>query len=233
MITVFIPVYNEEKSVEKIVERVCNLNFKKEVIVVDDGSTDNSFTLLKKLQGKYFIRIIKHKENMGKGAAIRTAIKYCRGDYFIIQDADFEYTPEDLEKVVQLVKGWEGKDGNSRGKLCALGYRNLSLKADLRFFHNFVNHILTILINILYSGKVKDAYSGCKLLPYSFIKKVQLDSARFEIEAELIIKLLKRRFKIKQVEIRYNPRKVEEGKKIGIIDAVKGILKIVMLKFMD
>ncbi len=225
MITVFIPVYNEEKSIEKIIEEVFKLPFDKEILVVDDGSTDNSFAILKKLQKTYPIRIIKHKKNIGKGAGIRTGVRYARGDYFIIQDADFEYEPNNLPRVVELIQSSDDL------KLWALGYRDLRLKVDFRFFHNFVNHILTILINILYSGTVKDSYSGCKLLPIEFMRKVNLKSNRFEIEAELTIKLLKKGYKVKQRQIRYNPRRMDEGKKIGIIDAIKGIVSIVLLKF--
>lgn len=232
MITVFIPVYNEEKSIEKIVQEVCKLNFDKEVLIVDDGSTDNSFSILKKLQQEYPIRIIKHKKNIGKGAGIRTAVKYTHGDYFVIQDADFEYEPDDLYKVVRLIQHTQHLTLETQHlKLWALGYRDLSLKPDFRFFHNFVNHLLTILINILYGGIVKDSYSGCKLLPTEFMRKVNLKSTRFEIESELTIKLLKKGYKIKQTQIKYNPRRTDEGKKIGILDAVKGILMIISLKF--
>lgn len=230
MITISVPVYNEEKFIEEVIKQIYNLKFEKEVLVVDDGSTDNSFLILKNLQKRYPLKIIRHKRNMGKGVAIRTAIKYATGDHLVIQDADFEYEPADLEKVVAVV---ENKNNvTQKQNFFVSGYRNLKLKLDFRLPYNFFNHILTMLINILYGGNVKDSYSGCKLIPTNFLKNVRLESERFEIEAELIIKLLKKGYRVKQVPIRYNPRQVKEGKKIGILDALRGIYFIIKSKFL-
>ncbi len=224
MITVFIPVFNEESSLEKVISEIYKLRFNKEILVVDDGSTDNSFRILKTLIDKYKMRLVKHKKNMGKGMAIRTAIKFAKGEYFVIQDADLEYEPKDLEKVAEIIQ----HSGFTNQNLWAIGYRDLSLKLDFRFFHNFVNHLLTILINILFGGTIKDSYSGCKLIPIEFMKKTKLKSKRFEFEAEVCIKLLKKKYRVKQIQIKYNPRTVDKGKKIGILDAIKGLLMIII-----
>ncbi|MFN7181519.1 MAG: glycosyltransferase family 2 protein [Planctomycetota bacterium] len=222
MITVLIPVFNEERSVAGIIKEVFQLKFDKEIVVVDDGSTDKSFDIVKGLVDTYRVRLIKHKKNMGKGVAIKTGIKFARGDYFIIQDADFEYEPQDLEKIVRLI---QPRDTNAY--FFGIGYRKLNLGLNFRFFHNFINHLMTMLINILFGGTIKDSYSGCKLFPLKFLKTVKLRSKRFEFEAEVCIKLLKKRYKVKQVQIKYIPRRAGEGKKIGIIDAIKGIIMII------
>ncbi len=212
-LSIIIPVYNEEKTIEEVLKRVKRapcLNYEKEIIIVDDGSTDN--LKLREPSAK----IVRHRQNLGKGAAIRTGLGLASGEAVIIQDADLEYDPEDWQKMLKKF------DGES----AVYGSRNINPKRK-GYFHCVLGvKFLTGLTNLLFQAKLTDIYTCYKLMPLEIIKSLDLKSNGFEIEAEMTAKLLKKRVKIKEVPISYNPRQFKEGKKIRVKDGIIGFWTI-------
>jgi len=202
-ISVLIPVYNEQNTIVEVLEKVLSLPLEKEIIVVDDGSTDDTSKVLKTLSLKQDIHIITQKFNRGKGAAIKTGIKYATGDYVIIQDADLELNPLDIIKLVDALKN---------GYHVVYGSRFLQ-KRKMPLINFYANKFLTFLTNLLYHSNITDMETCYKLCATKILNELDLKSERFEIEPEITCKILKKGYKIKEVPISYNPRK--EGKKIG------------------
>lgn len=217
-LSVIMPVYNEKPTLQKVITQVLKQPQVIEIIVVDDGSTDEAVS---NLASNPRIKIFKHKTNLGKGAAITTGIKKAQSQYVIIQDADLEYSPSDYPKLIQILEKNQSDfivgnrwNANQRGyKLAQLG-----------------NWFLTILYQYIYNSSVTDPYSGSKLGKTSVWKKLKLKSSGFEIEAEIMAKLSKNRFKVTQTDIKYFPRSYSEGKKIGPIDVIKGVRRLIELK---
>lgn len=219
-LSVIIPVYNEERTVCDIIKKVLEQKNIFEILVIDDGSQDNSVQQVKKLNSKK-IKLIQHQLNQGKGAAVITGINFAAGDLVIIQDADLELDPNDYPVLIEpiLKKRADFVVGN-RWK----NYHNFSI---LRLG----NHYLTFLIKILFNTQIGDLYSCYKVGSLKIWRKLNLSSQRFEIEAEIVAKLALLGFKIDEVPINYNPRKYNEGKKIKFIDAFKGTYKLLQIRF--
>jgi len=225
-LSIIIPAYNEEDFIGTLIEKVFSVSFScdKEVIVVNDCSTDNTQKILEKIKGKYNFKLLKHEKNFGKGKAIKTGLEEVTGNLVIIQDADLEYNPKDipilLEKTNQDISAVYGNRGTTRW--------------PKRGYHYVIGaKILTQTINLLYGSKLKDAYTGYKLFN---LEKVDIDllknlkSSGFEFEAEITCKILKNRGKIVEVPINYIPRNKEEGKKIKFKDALLGLLTVIKCK---
>ena len=235
ILNIIIPVYNEEKTIKDIIEKVqsINLNYsiKKELLIINDGSKDDSDEILQKIIKKYDnIKYIKHKKNQGKGAAIRTALANCNGDIILIQDADLEYNPEDYNKLLKPII--ENK--------APVVYGSRFLKTKLKLFgkdktlhisHYFGNKFLTFMTNLLYNKKITDMETGYKIFKSSVIKNIKLESNRFEIEPEITSKILKSKHSIYEVPISFNPRKFEEGKKITWKDGIKALYYLLKYRF--
>lgn len=227
-LSIIIPVYNERKTIEEVLEKVSTLPVEKEIIVVDDGSKDGTRELLQKIssEGSYpEVSILFHEINKGKGSAIRTALKYVKGEIICIQDADLEYEPIEF---LQLLKGFEDSSVDAV-------YGSRFLKENPVIYKTFLwgNKFLTFLINLLFGANFSDSYTCYKLIKRDIIKKLNLKSNRFEIEGEISIKLAKNKCKIIEFPISYRPRKIKEGKKIGLKDALRGIFTILKFKFKD
>ncbi len=222
-LSIIIPVFNEEKTIGRIiqaVERVDLGNIKKEIIIVDDGSTDQTPALLKNWEQKY--AVLRHSRNQGKGAAIKTALPYIHGDYVIIQDADLELDPEDWPLMIKALEN-ERVDA-------VFGSRNLgdSGRGYFRYYHYyFGGRLLTFLINLFFGAKLTDINTGYKLFKTGVLKSLDLKSRRFEFCEEVTIKLLKNGYIIKEVPIHYYPRTFKEGKKTSAKDGLIGIWTIV------
>jgi len=220
-ISIIIPVFNEKGTIEEILKRVTRaplLNYKKEIIVVDDGSTDSTKNLLKKLNEKFNFMLLEHSKNLGKGAAIKTALKKVTGNFVLIQDADLEYNPRDYQKLLNAV------DKDHR---VIYGSRNVESRERGYFHYSLGAKILTFLTNLLFGSKLTDVYTCYKLFPSSLIKKLPLASNGFEFEAEITAKILKKGIAIKEIPIHYYPRKFREGKKIRFLDGLKGVWAII------
>ncbi|MEO0093949.1 MAG: glycosyltransferase family 2 protein [candidate division WOR-3 bacterium] len=204
-LSVIIPVYNEIVGVEKIIDKVKEVPIAKEIIVVDDFSTDGTREKLKMLDG---IKLVLHPKNMGKGAAIRTGIREATGDIIVIQDADLEYDPSDY---INLIKPFEDK------RVGAVYGSRFKGRGKFLFLSKLANRFLTLLTNILF-GKVSDMETCYKLVRREVFLDLKLTANRFEIEPEITAKLLRKRIRIEEVPIKYQARRV--GKKIGIKDGI-------------
>ena len=220
------PVYNEEKTLLKILEKVNKVNLgniKKEIIIIDDCSKDNSWRLINSIKDKNIVKI-RHQKNKGKGGAIKTGIKYVTGDYVIIQDGDLEYNPEEYKKLLRYINNYDVIYGSRLlGKIKGF---NVQL-------HYIGNKILSIATTILYQKKVTDMETCYKLIKSDIIKNIKIDSNRFDFEPEITAKLLKKRYKIKEVPIEYNCRSFEEGKKITWKDGIKALYVLLKYRFYE
>lgn len=219
MLSILIPVYNEKDTILKILKKVDKVNInsiKKEIILVDDGSTDGTRQLLVPLKNRY--NIIFHEKNLGKGAAIRTALKHANGDILIIQDADLEYNPEDFKQLIQPILAGETK--------VVYGSRFLNReRADFKSLHSHYigNKILTAISNILFGCALTDIETCYKMFTRDVIHDIHLEAKGFELEPEITAKILKRGFKIKELPISYAYRDFTKGKKIRKIDGFKAM----------
>ncbi len=220
-LSVIIPVYNEEKTVVELVKRVLARPETGEVIIIDDGSRDNTREELKKLQDIPNVKIIFQETNHGKGAAVIRGIPEAAMPYVIIQDADFEYTPEDYPLVLAPLL---------LGKADVVyGSRFMCTPGQVRYFrHEMGNKILTFFSNLCSDIHLTDMETCYKCFKREVIQNLNLTSQRFGIEVELTAKLAKsRRLRIWDVPISYNPRKYNEGKKITWKDGVSAIWQII------
>ena len=229
-LSIIIPVYNEEKTIKKVISKVKSVelkNFSKEIIIVDDCSTDNTKQALKNLKDTS-LKIFHHDINKGKGAAIRTALKNSTGDIILIQDADLEYNPEEYPKLLRLFE--DKKVKVVYGSRLEVIRKNLSKMYKLHYFGNL---ILTLLTNILYSAKISDMETGYKIFRREVAENMNLKSRRFDFEPEITAKILKRGYRIYEVPIGFNGRKFAEGKKITWVDGIKAVYYLVKYKFVD
>lgn len=221
-ITILIPVYNEKDLLLELLKRVENVNFglEKEIILIDDFSTDGTKDLYKNLPYK----IIYHEKNMGKGAALRDGIKEATGDIIIIQDADLEYNPEDYIPIVNLIK--EDKAD------VVYGSRFLDDNRGKFLFLSFVaNKILTLLTQILYKTKLTDMETCYKAFRSEIIKDIEIKANRFDFEPEVTAKILKQGVRFMELPITYNARGVNEGKKINWKDGIQAIMVLIKYRF--
>ena len=225
-LSVVIPVYNEETTLEEIVQRVRAVDVNKEIILVDDGSTDSSRQILAQMADTPGIRVYYHDHNMGKGAAVRTAIEHVEGDAVLIQDADLEYDPRDYPTLLQPLQ--EGISKVVYGSRFLGGPRRAML-----FWHMIANKLLTLTTNILYDSILSDMETCYKLFDIEVIRSIPLHARGFELEPEVTAKVLKRGYRIYEVPIRYAGREYEEGKKIKGSDAFKAIWALLKYRFVD
>lgn len=220
-ITIVLPVFNEENTIKKISEKLVDLPLSKEIIIVNDGSTDNTATMLKEMKKDNCLRVVEHKKNYGKGAAIRTGVKYARGEFFVIQDGDLEQDPRDIANLLRYAK--------EKNLDVVFGSRvlNWGFKYDIRYVANMLFALIT---NILFKAHLTDIMTGYKLCKTPIIKDLKLNSNGFDIEPEITAKLLKRNINIHEIVISYNPRTNKEGKKICFWDSFKVIGRLLLEK---
>ncbi|MFA5023726.1 MAG: glycosyltransferase family 2 protein [Patescibacteria group bacterium] len=220
LLSIIIPVYNEEKIAAAALAEIFSLNINKEIIVVNDGSTDNTFAILENLKNQSDFKLINQPTNQGKGAAVKRGLEEISGDYFIVYDADLEYDPRDIILLLSEIQKTDRTD------LVIYGSRFLINKPTT--FHYLINKFLTGLTNFLFSSRLTDMETCFKLVPTSALKKIRLSGQRFEIEPEITAQLLKNGYQINELPIRYARRGYKEGKKIKARDgllAVKTLLK--------
>ena len=219
-LSVIIPAFNEEKTILKIIKKVLLQPNVHEIIVVDDGSTDNTLEILRKIKNKK-LKIFSHPRNLGKGAAIRTGLNESQGDFILIQDGDLEYDPREYPKLLQfaslstVVYGSRIKGNNPHA-----------------YTRTYIgNTLITTFANLLFGIKLSDSYTCYKLLPSKVAKDLNLKSNGFEIEAEITGKLAKKGIKIVEVPIKFKPRTYEQGKKIKAKDAIFGAFTFLKIRF--
>jgi glycosyltransferase involved in cell wall biosynthesis len=225
-ISVIIPTFNEAKTIHEIIRRVQAENVADEILVVDDGSTDGTRQALEPLNDQDIVRLILHERNQGKGAAIRTGIQKAKGDVIIIQDADLEYNPRDYHALLQPIE-----DG-----IADVVYGSRFLGAPRRpvmFWHMVANQLLTLMTNILYNTILTDMETGYKVFKREVVRDLRLRAKRFDFEPEFTAKILKRKTRLFEVPITFNPRDYDEGKKIGLKDAFAAVWALLKYRFVD
>ena len=230
-ISIIVPIYNEETTILKVLDSLKKIDFgfDKEIILVDDGSTDNSKKIIQKYLIKNkttrkFFKLIS-KKNEGKGSAVRKGINRSTGDIITIQDADLEYNPEDLKKLTKILIN----------ENCEVVYGSRFLKNHKPLYKIYFlgNKFLTFLTQILYGTKITDMETCYKMFRKKTINQINLISNGFNIEPEITAKLLKKNIKITELPISYCPRSLKEGKKINWKDGIIAIYTLIYLKFFD
>lgn len=210
LLSIIIPVFNEIKTIRQILDKINAIAIDKEIIVVDDGSTDGTDRLLSELHYAN-LNVILHSTNRGKGAAFLTGLSACTGEFVIIQDADLEYDPADYFKLIEAIK--------SGGYGLILGARFIDGRQGL-FLHRLGNKFLTTLLNLLYSARLNDYATCYKLARREVFHKLGLKATGFDIDVEIVCNAIKQGLKIKEVPVNYYPRNYREGKKIRFRDAL-------------
>ncbi len=232
-LSIIIPVFNEQNTIDRVLRNVVSVDlpdYKKEIIVVDDASTDKTPSILKKWTKR--VKILRHNNNMGKGASVRDGIKNSSGDLVIIQDADLEYDPKYYN---ELIKPFEKKT-----TMVVFGTRliNYPLKIwgkdkTILPIHLIANRFLTLLTNILFAGNLTDMETGYKIFRKDILQRINIQSKRFDFEAEITAKILKMGIKIVEVPIVTKPRTYKEGKKISWKDGISAIWTLIKYRFTD
>jgi dolichol-phosphate mannosyltransferase len=209
LLTVIIPVLNEEKTISTILDRVLAVDIDKDIIVVDDGSTDQTLTILKQRQNDR-IRVFSHDRNRGKGAAVQTALPHARGFYTIIQDGDLEYDPSDYVRLMEVMRLQNAR--------VVFGSRILG-KQPMSYLRYWLGgRGVTWFTNLLFRSRITDEPTCYKMVETDLLRSLNLECPGFEFCPEVTGKILKRKIPIYEIPIRYNPRSLEEGKKINWTD---------------
>ena len=225
-ISVIMPVYNEVHTLDEIVRRVRATEIPDEMVVVDDGSQDGTRDLLQKYQNDPLVRVIFHDHNQGKGAAVVTGIHNAQGDVLIIQDADLEYDPRDYPALLKPLE--EGVADVVYGSRFLGGPRRSTM-----FWHMVANKLLTLMTNILYDNILTDMETGYKVFRREIVQDMTIHARRFDFEPEFTAKILKRKVRIFEVPITFNPRDYSEGKKIKLKDAFEAVWTLIKYRFVD
>lgn len=224
-LTVIIPVYNEARTVEKIIKKVVDVKpCDKEIIVVDDCSNDGTGVILNRLKKNFNFILITNSKNLGKGASLIKALEVAKGDIVVPQDADLEVDPSDYPILMEPILN---------GKADAVfGTRLRHLhRGDYILRTLFINELFVYLTNLLYSSHYTDILTCYKMCKINVLRELSLESCRFDIEPEIACKLAKRKYKIAEVPISYSPRRWKDGKKIKWADSFSIIKAIIKYRF--
>jgi glycosyltransferase involved in cell wall biosynthesis len=226
LLSIIIPVYNEKNTILEVLEKIDEIHLNKEIIIVDDGSTDGTRKLLTQFNESENIHIYLHSKNIGKGMAIRTAIPHCSGNIIIIQDADLEYDPSDYFRLIEPFKDPKVK--------VIYGSRLLN-KNNSHSYKMFYmgGRLLSFITNILFAQKLTDEPTCYKVFDADFLKSIPLKCKKFEFCPEVTAKVAKKGIKIKEIPINYYPRTLDEGKKITWKDGFQAIWVLFKYRFVN
>jgi dolichol-phosphate mannosyltransferase len=226
-LSIIVPVFNEEATLEEIVQRVRETPLEKEIIAVDDGSSDNSTRILEKMEQDFApdFKYIKHEKNRGKGAAIRTGLDIANGDLVLIQDADLEYDPKEYPQLIQPFLD------DSQIEVVYGSRILLSDNARSSFVFYWGGRLLSGITNVLYGSQITDEPTCYKVFKTKLLKSLDLCSDGFEFCPEVTAKILRRKIPIYEVPISYRPRSLEEGKKIQWKDGLIAIWVLIKYRF--
>ena len=231
LISILIPVFNEEHTIRNILKQIDELdilknnqNLKKEIIVIDDKSYDNTNKILEE-NSELYTKLLKNSKNSGKGYCIKKGLEVAKGDYVIIQDADVEYEPDDINKLLKIAVD-ENKD-------FVIGYRKMktSIKHPYFYFREIAVDALTLTMNILYNTKIKDCACCYRLFDSKLWKSIEGRSNKFEYDFSIICQAIKRTKKIGQCEVFYNSRSYAEGKKCTWDVGIQAFKRILLDRF--
>jgi glycosyltransferase involved in cell wall biosynthesis len=234
-LSVLIPVYNEEHTLEQVVRRVCAVQIPKEIILVDDGSKDQSRQILTRLQEENAraqdplntLKVFFQPFNQGKGAAIKTALSHVSGDVIIIQDADLEYDPKDYPNLLQPIQA------GLADVVYGTRFYGGGAHRVLFFWHYMGNQVLTFISNMLTNLNLSDMEVGYKLFRAEAVKNIDLKSKRFGFEPEITVKLAKKQCRFYEVPISYHGRTYAEGKKITWKDGIAALYYLIRFRLAD
>lgn len=228
ILSIIIPVYNEADFIGEVINRIFQLKFpeiidKIELIVVDDASHDHSLKIVQLFAKKHNqIKIFSHKSNKGKGAAVQTALKNSIGDFFIVQDADLELSPNEIPGMINFLT--ENKLEVVNGSR----FLNDFLHGDNTFLRNFANKIFSTFASIIVRSKITDLTCGYKLFTRNFLDHIKLKEKRFGIESEILIKAIKfNKEKVMEIPVKYSPREISSGKKIRFTDGFRIVWTVI------
>jgi len=224
-ISVLIPVFNERNTILEVIRRVQEQPFEKEIIIVDDHSTDGTRELLQETDWPANVQVLYHDKNKGKGAGIRTGAQAATKDIIIIQDADLEYNPSDFSAVLRPIL-----DGVAD---VVYGSRFLGTHRSFMLHHYMGNKLLTLITNVLYNNILTDMETGYKAFRAPILKGVRIRSNRFDFEPEITAKVLKKGYRIYEVPIYYAGRDYAEGKKITWRDGFAAMWALIRFRFSD
>ena len=226
-LSIIIPAFNEKNTIKDILRRVRAVDLpgvEKEIIVVDDASTDGTREILEQERANGIL-LLAHETNRGKGASLKTGFRQATGDYLLVQDADLEYDPQDYYKLLRPIL--DGKAEVVYGSRFTGEHRNI-------FFHHWVgNKLLTLIANILYNTTLSDMETGYKVWKAEIIKGIKLKANRFNFEPEVTAKVLKKNIRIYEVPISYAGREYHEGKKITWKDGFSALWTLIKYRFVD
>ena len=227
-LSVIVPVYNERTTLVEVIRRMRTVELPdgidREIILVDDGSTDGTRDVLRQL-GDSTVRVLLHERNRGKGAAVRTGIAAATGDFVLIQDADLEYDPQDWPRLLAPVQAGRAT--------VVYGSRFTGERRNMLFLHWVGNRMLSLVTNVLYNTTLSDMETCYKLVDRELLAELSLRSNRFDIEPEITAKILKRKIRIYEVPISYTGREVDEGKKITWRDGFAALWTLMKFRVLD
>lgn len=224
-LSIVIPALNEERTIRQTLEAVLATSHDKEVIVVDDGSTDATPVILEEFRAKHGIVVLRHPHRQGKGAALRDGFAQARGDVIVVQDADGEYHPDDYVHVLRPIeKGWAD---------AVYGCRFDGARRVFLLSHRIGNWLVNAVANVLYDTTLTDLETGMKVFRREVLSQLPLRSNDFRIEVELTAKLFKGHFRVYEVPISYSGRSYAEGKKLTWRDGILALLALIEFRLKD
>ena len=224
LLTVLMPLYNEEKTAKEIIDRILELPIDLELIIINNGSTDSTAEIASQFKSRPNVRIIQRYKNIGKGDAIVVGLEHAAGKYTVIQDGDLEYDPGDIANMVELAE--------KNNAVAVFGSRILNPQAGISYQrYLWGGKLLTFLANLLYGVGITDESTCYKMTRTDIMKRLHFECKRFEFCPELVAKLGRNRIKIFEIPIFYKPRSFTEGKKIRWIDGAEAIWTLLKYRF--